>query len=55
MSSRVIVLSKRPAVIKKIIKIEFDGENLTPLKCREHSKFRVYFNDIWKEMDYDDK
>jgi len=31
------------------------GENLTPLKCREHSKFRVYFNDIWKEMDYDDK
>lgn len=55
MSSRVIVLSKRPAVIKKIIKIEFDGENLTPLKCREHSKFRVYFNNIWKEMDYDDK
>ncbi|WP_346870333.1 ABC transporter ATP-binding protein [Clostridium sp. UBA5119] len=55
MSSRIIVLSKRPAVIKKIIKIEFDGENLTPLKCREHSKFRVYFNDIWKEMDYDDK
>lgn len=54
MSSRVIVLSKRPAVIKKIIKIEFDGENLTPLKCREHSKFRLYFNDIWKEMDYDD-
>ncbi len=55
MSSRIIVLSKRPAVIKKIIKIEFDGENLTPLKCREHSKFRVYFNNIWKEMDYDDK
>jgi len=55
MSSRVIVLSKRPAVIKKIINIEFDGENLTPLKCREHSKFRLYFNDIWKEMDYDDK
>jgi len=55
MSSRIIILSKRPAVIKKIIKIEFDGENLTPLKCREHSKFRVYFNDIWKEMDYDDK
>lgn len=55
MSSRVMVLSKRPAVIKKIINIEFDGENLTPLKCREHSKFRLYFNDIWKEMDYDDK
>ena len=54
MSSRVIVLSKRPAGIKKIINIEFDCENLTPLKCREHNKFRIYFNDIWKEMDYSD-
>ena len=54
MSSRVIVLSKRPASIKKIINIEFDCENLTPLKCREHNKFRIYFNDIWKEMDYSD-
>jgi NitT/TauT family transport system ATP-binding protein len=54
MSSRVIVLSKRPAIIKKIINIQFDGENLTPLKCREHDKFRLYFNDIWKEMDYSD-
>ena len=54
MSSRVIVLSKRPAGIKKIINIEFDCKNLTPLKCREHNKFRIYFNDIWKEMDYSD-
>ncbi len=54
MSSRVIVLSKRPAIIKKIINIEFNCDNLTPLKCREHNKFRIYFNDIWKEMDYGD-
>lgn len=54
MSSKVVVLSKRPAIIKKIVKLGFDGENLTPLKCREHDKFRVYFNDIWKEMDKSD-
>ncbi|MFR1709044.1 MAG: ABC transporter ATP-binding protein [Clostridium sp.] len=54
MSSRVIVLSKRPAIIKKIINIEFNCDNLTPLKCREHNKFRIYFNEIWKEMDYGD-
>jgi len=54
MSSKIVILSKRPAVIKKIVNIEFDGADLTPLKCREHSKFRVYFNDIWKEMDYND-
>lgn len=54
MSSRVIVLSKRPAIIKKVIDIEFNCDNLTPLKCREHNKFRIYFNEIWKEMDYSD-
>lgn len=51
MSSRVIVLSKRPAILKKIVQINFEGDNLTPLKCREQKNFRVYFNDIWREMD----
>lgn len=51
MSSRVIVLSKRPAVLKKIVQVSFEDSNLTPLKCREQKGFRIYFNDIWKEMD----
>lgn len=54
MSSRVIVLSKRPAVIKKEVDIVFEGECRTPLKCREASEFRTYFNHIWKEMDLND-
>lgn len=51
MSNRVIVLSKRPARIKKVIEIELCKENESPLKCRESPNFRVYFNTIWKEMD----
>lgn len=51
MSDRVIVLSRRPAVIKKIFNIDFDIENRSPLLCRDHKKFGEYFNQIWKELD----
>jgi NitT/TauT family transport system ATP-binding protein len=54
MSSRVIILSKRPAVIKKEVAIKFNCECRTPLKCREEPEFRLYFNDIWREMDFND-
>jgi len=51
MSDRVIVLSKRPAKIKNIHKIEFNMENRTPLNCREKPEFSKYFNTLWKELD----
>ncbi len=53
-SNRVIVLSKRPAMIKKEIEIVFSIPCDSPLKCREAPEFRFYFNAIWKEMDLDD-
>lgn len=51
MSDRVIVLSKRPATIKKIFNINFSINNRTPLLSRSTKEFSSYFNDIWKEMD----
>lgn len=51
MSDKVIVLSKRPATVKKIYDINFDIENRTPLNCRESPKFSKYFDDLWKELD----
>lgn len=54
MSGRVIVLSKRPAKIKKDINIDFLDASSTPLKRREHPKFREYFDDIWKELEFND-
>jgi NitT/TauT family transport system ATP-binding protein len=53
-SNRVVVLSKRPAMIKEQIEISFSIPCDSPLKCREAPEFRLYFNTIWKEMDLDD-
>lgn len=50
MSDQVIVLSNRPAVIKRIYAIDFEMENRTPLNCRENPKFSKYFDGIWKEL-----
>ncbi|MFW6016054.1 MAG: ABC transporter ATP-binding protein [bacterium] len=52
MGDRVVILSQRPAVIKKIIKISFP-ENTTPLEKRNIPKFQKYFDKIWKELDLD--
>lgn len=51
MSDRVIVLSKRPAVVKKIHTIDFEMKNRNPINCRESPKFSKYFDTIWKELD----
>lgn len=51
MSDRVIVLSKRPATVKNIHKIDFEMENRNPISCRESPKFSKYFDTIWKELD----
>lgn len=49
MSDRVIVLSKRPAVVQRIFDLhELFG--LSPLERRSHPKFKDYFNEIWKEL-----
>lgn len=47
MADKVIVMSKRPAVIKKEVDIVFDKEDLTPTKRRSANLFRVYFDEIW--------
>lgn len=54
MSDRIIVLSKRPAVVKKIHKIELDKASI-PTENRKDIKFMDYYDLIWKELDnYDE-
>lgn len=50
LSSRVIVLSKRPTHIKKEFVIPLYKSELTPLEIRNHPDFSNYFNMIWKEL-----
>jgi NitT/TauT family transport system ATP-binding protein len=51
MSDRVIVLTNRPAKVKKIHKIEFEMENRDPITCRESPKFSKYYDMLWKELE----
>lgn len=47
MADRVIVLSHRPAKLKKIIDIKTDSPDNTPFNKRLSSEFRKYFDEIW--------
>lgn len=51
MGDRVIVLSGRPARLKKDIRIDltFEGE-ISPFKARSTPEFQTYFNEIWEEL-----
>ena len=49
MCDRIIVLSKRPAVIKNIYDLKgVFGHDSTPLTIRKHPLFGYYFDSIWE-------
>ena len=50
LGDRVIVLSNRPARVKRVVPLSFDLENDTPLNRRNAPEFKNYFNLIWKEL-----
>ena len=50
MSDKVIVLSKRPAVVAKTVGIDFGANRPNPIGVRGHPLFQQYFNTIWKEL-----
>lgn len=54
MADRIVVLTKRPATIKKIFNINLKDYG-TPLKRREHPEFAKLFDKIWKELSDEEK
>ena len=48
MSDRIIILTKRPARVKDIVDISFQGA--TPLGKREDTEFGKYFEMIWRNL-----
>ena len=54
LADRVIVLTKRPATVKKIIPINLSIANRTPLSSRTAPEFKDYFNLLWKELGSDE-
>lgn len=51
MADKIIVLTKRPATVKRVFKIDLKGE--TPLKRRENAEFSKIFNNVWRELQYE--
>ncbi len=49
MSTKIIVLSERPARIKTIYNVELD-RSLPPIRRREQKAFNVYFRNVWKDL-----
>ena len=50
MADRVLILSNRPATVIKIVPIDLDMKDRTPLSSRNAPAFKSYFNLIWKEL-----
>ncbi|MEW9082992.1 ABC transporter ATP-binding protein [Caldanaerobacter subterraneus] len=51
MCNRIVVLSKRPAYVKRIYEIILTSDDYSPIGRRKAPEFREYFNSIWKELD----
>ena len=53
MADRILILSKRPAKIRRILPVHFSDETMTPMQRRQAPEFKDYFNEIWKELNTD--
>jgi len=51
MANKVIVLSERPATIKKVFDINLTNKT-TPINNRTCKEFNTYYDSIWKELDF---
>ncbi len=49
LSDKIIILSKRPSIVKKEIKIDFGKERNVAMITKE-SKYNTYFEEVWNEV-----
>lgn len=50
LSDRVAVLSKRPAIVKKVYNIDIPNKS-TPIENRKKKEFHEYYDQIWRDLD----
>lgn len=50
LSDKIIVLSKRPSIVKKIYDIEMENKS-TPINNRKCKEFSDYYDKIWRNLD----
>lgn len=49
-SDRIVVLSKRPSIVKVIHNIEYKNRKM-PIENRKTEEFNCYYEKIWKDLD----
>ena len=54
LSDRVVVLSRRPSIVKNIHTIDLGLDTKSPISARKSGRFPEYFDKIWKELDYNE-
>ena len=50
MSDRIIVLSKRPAIVKKVYEIKMSNKS-TPIHNRKCKELPEFYDEIWRDLD----
>ena len=55
MADRVMVLTSRPAHLKREVEIVLENPDRTPIASRNDPRFKYYFNLIWKELNDHDR
>ena len=50
MADRILILSKRPGSVKRIVPIQYATPPASPEAARNMPEFKDYFNLIWKEI-----
>lgn len=50
MADKVVVLTSRPASVKSVNPIDIRIPDRTPMTSRNAPDFKIYFNQIWKEL-----
>ena len=53
LADRIIVLTGRPATVKKELSVHLTKEEDTPLAARSAPEFHQYFNLLWKELSHE--
>jgi len=51
MADRIIVLTTRPSIIKKIYNINLTDKS-TPINNRTSKEFNSYYQEIWRSIDH---
>jgi NitT/TauT family transport system ATP-binding protein len=52
MADRVMILSRRPGRIKRIVDIDLAGDERDPVRLRDNEKYQSYFQMLWDDLDH---